>query len=366
MTVPSPGRLGAAAVNARDIVLRAHIADLRPMPRTLIDEGPQRAVYRYHPIRHKRRAGVPVLLVPPLAAPPICFDLRRGCSLVEHLVRGGRPTYLVDYGHIAFADRNLGIEHWIEDVVPRAVRVVRRDARERPLLVGWSLGGTFVLLAAAAHKRLPIAGIAAIASPFDISLVPMVAPMRPLVNLTGGRVITAAYRVLGGAPALAVRRGFQLASIDKYLTKPLAILSRLDDREFLAQIEAVDHFTSNMAAYPGRTFGQLYHRVFRGNDLATGRFAIRHRTVDVADVRVPVLVVAGHDDVLAPRAAVAHLVDLLTGRPEVTYRVAPGGHLGVLTGRRARLTTWRYVDSFIDQVGTGATRRRIQPRTSRI
>ena len=30
-----------------------------------------------------------------------------------------------------------------------------------------------------------------------------------------------------------------------------------------------------MHAYPGRTFGQLYHRFFRTNDLADGRLALR-------------------------------------------------------------------------------------------
>ena len=29
-----------------------------------------------------------------------------------------------------------------------------------------------------------------------------------------------------------------------------------------------------MHAYPGRTFGQLYHRFFRTNDLADGRLAL--------------------------------------------------------------------------------------------
>ncbi len=51
---------------------------------------------------------------------------------------------------------------------------------------------------------------------------------------------------------------------------PLAILKNLDDRDFLAQIEAVDHFMDNMIAYSGRTFGQIYHRSFRSNDLAEG------------------------------------------------------------------------------------------------
>ena len=44
-----------------------------------------------------------MLLVASLAAPDLAYDLRRGCSLVEHLVGGGRPTYLVEYGRGRFA-----------------------------------------------------------------------------------------------------------------------------------------------------------------------------------------------------------------------------------------------------------------------
>ena len=45
---------------------------------------------------------------------------------------------------------------------------------------------------------------------------------------------------MGGAPRALVRRAFQFSAFDKMITKPIAILSHLGDREFLAQIEAVD------------------------------------------------------------------------------------------------------------------------------
>src|SRR4051794_9635835 len=97
------------------------------MPSTVIDRGPQRTVSRYLPVEHaarRPRGKAPVLLVPPLAAPAVCFDLRRGCSVAEHLLRSGRRTYLIDYGPIQFADRDLGLEHWVDDVIPAAVRAV--------------------------------------------------------------------------------------------------------------------------------------------------------------------------------------------------------------------------------------------------
>jgi polyhydroxyalkanoate synthase subunit PhaC len=155
------------------------------------------------------------------------------------------------------------------------------------------------------------------------------------------------YRALGGAPAPLVKRAFQLSSLDKYVTKPLAVLSNLHDREFLAQIEAVDNFTANMHAYPGRTMGQLYHRFFRVNDLADGVLEIGDRRIELADVRVPVLSVAGTTDVLAPRPAVHHVAELLSASPQVRLETAPGGHLGVLTGRSAKRTTWTHIDEFL-------------------
>ena len=59
-----------------------------------------------------------------------------------------------------------------------------------------------------------------------------------------------------------------------------------------------------MHAYPGRTFGQLYHRFFRTNDLANGRLALTDRTIDLADVTVPLLAIAGRGDGIAPVAGV--------------------------------------------------------------
>jgi polyhydroxyalkanoate synthase len=342
--IPTPQDVATAAANAYDMVLRGGVADLRRMPKTIVDEGPQRSLFRFL----GEDSGAPaVLLVPPLAAPALCFDLRRGCSLAEHLVQGDRRTYVVDYGAINFSDRNLGLEHWVEEVIPVAARRASEDAGGRPVrVVGWCLGGIMAALALAGDPELPIESLALVASPFDFSKVPLVAPLRPIAAVTQGRGITELYRLLGGAPAPLVKYGYQLAGIDKYLMKPYTVLSNLHRRELLAQIEAVDHFMNRMHAYPGRTFGQLYHRFFRTNNLANGELALGDRTLRLDDLQVPILAVAGRGDGIAPIAACHHLADLVPG---VQTETAPGGHLGVLTGRQARHTTWPMLDAFLQQ-----------------
>jgi polyhydroxyalkanoate synthase len=293
------------------------------------------------------RAHAPVLLVPPLAAPASCFDLWHGASVARHLLSLGYPTYLVDYGPIAFGDRQLGIEHWVDDVIPAAVKAVSEDSDGLPVqVVGWCLGGIMATLAVAGND-LPARSVTMVASPFDFEKVRTMAPIRRLAELTGGRLVTGLYQALGGAPAPLVSLGFQATALDKRITKPLFTLRHIDDRPLLAHVEAVDDYMANMLAYPGRTFAQLYHRFFRVNDLADGRIELSDREIDVADVRVPVLIVAGKNDVLAPSEAVLAAVELLTGAPEVRVEVAPGGHLGVLTGRGAIHTSWRHLDEFL-------------------
>jgi len=265
----------------------------------------------------------------------------------------GRPTYLLEYGEVSFKDRNLGMEHWIDEVVPSAIRAASEHAGGRPVhVVGWSLGGIFALLTLADARSgdLPVASLSVVGSPIDVAQVPLIAPLRPLLNWFNGRgPITKGYQLMGGAPKPLVKWAFQLSAVQKMVTKPLALATHIDDREFLAQIEAVDRFTDNMIAYPGRTFGQLYHRFAKGNQLASGEFELDDRRIDLADVKVPVLVFAGATDGIAPVPAVRAVVPLLTGAPEVRFEIVPGGHLGMLTGRAARDTTWVVLDEWVAQ-----------------
>jgi polyhydroxyalkanoate synthase len=92
----------------------------------------------------------------------------------------------------------------------------------------------------------------------------------------------------------------------------------------------------------------------RDNDLADGTIDLGNGLISLSDVTVPVLIIAGNDDVIAPKPAVHHLGDLLPNAPEVVLDSAPGGHLGVLAGRKARGTTWRSIDRFLANRATNA------------
>ncbi|GAA5142806.1 alpha/beta hydrolase [Nocardioides marinquilinus] len=339
--IPKPGQVVSAAGNLATQVLRGGLADLRPMPSTLVHDGPLISVRHYRPVASVREHGDPVLLVAPLAVPARCYDLRRGCSLVEHLVGRGRPTYLVEHGRVDVGDRSLGVERWGDDLVPDAVRTVSAHAGGRPVhLVGWSLGGTFALLAAT-DPDLPIGSVTVVATPADVDLVPLVAPPRPLLDPTAGRgtlprAVRAAAAAAGPVTPL-VSWAAQLGSVQRLALTPAARLVHADDADYLAQLEAVAALAAGTTAYRGRAFGQVYHRFLAGADL------------DLSGVTAPTLVVAGATDGIAPVAAVQALLPRLTGVDDVQLEVVPGGHLGSLTGRAARTDTWPAIDEWVEQ-----------------
>ena len=259
--LPDPEKLIDSAVTGWDLLARSRRG--RPDAHAVVD----------HP-RGAPVHGAPLPLAPPRRAPTArrCCWCRRSprrppastCAAAAAWPSTSprsatRPTSSTT-APISFSDRALGLEHWVEDVIPTAVRVASEDAGGAPVQpLGWCLGGILTLLSAAADPDQPIASIALVASPFDFAQVRMMAPIRRIAKLTGGALGTALYRALGGAPAPLVSRGFQLTSLDRYLTKPLFLARNLHDRETIAHAEAVDAYMANMFAYPGRTFGQLYH-----------------------------------------------------------------------------------------------------------
>ncbi len=348
----SPDRgLATVRTNLRDYLTRGHLADTRRMPRLPVLHGDGYTVHRYEPVVAAGPAAgaPPLLLVPPLGAPDFAFDLRRGASLVEDLLGDGREVYIVTYDATGPGAARRGLELWVDEIVPAAVHAVAdRHDGTAVHLAGWSLGGLFALLAAASGTSAPpIRSVTAFSSPIDVGAVPLVAPFRSVAEYTGGALFSAAYRTLGSFPASMVKAAFQLTSVERYLTKPITVLTHLDDRPLLEQIEAVDLLMNNMTAYPGRAFGQIYHHVIRSNDLARDELELAGRPVRLADVRVPVLLIAGADDVIAPVAAVERATALLTGVPDLRFVVRPGGHLGVLAGRRARENSWGDLTGFL-------------------
>jgi polyhydroxyalkanoate synthase len=370
--VISPGTLARALTNVRDRVLEGPIADLRRMPRVAIDTGPtdpdawsvgrahglaragQVSTYRYavHPTARLR--GAPVLLVSPLGACGVAFDLRRGCSLVEHLVGEGRHVHQVDDEDVIGHDAPLpgspaDLARWVDDILPHVIRLVSAHHDGAPVhVVGWSVGGLASVLAAADDPTLPIASLTALATPFTLESVPEHVPSRPLAISAGGPVLATVQTLLGLVPTVPpIPEFLSVGSVGAFLTTPLTVACHLADRDFLAQLEAIDDLRA-LVGGQAELVGATFHAMVAPGELERGRVAVDGRRIDLANLERPVLLVAGEDDVVVPPRTVRAGATTLSGA-ETSLMTAPGGHLGVVCGRASRDRLWPALCAFLDR-----------------
>ena len=106
---------------------------------------------------------------------------------------------------------------------------------------------------------------------------------------------------------------------------------------------------AHMHAYPGRTMGQLYHRFFRVNDLADGTldFDDGEGEIELADVRVPVMAVAGSRPTCSRRARRCTTSARCSRTPpRSASRPRPAGISACSPAAAPPRTTWAWIDEF--------------------
>ncbi len=267
-------------------------------------------------------------------------------SVANHLAQAGFDVFNLDLrGH--GRSRHFGaraprsVDDYITDDLPAAVDEIRVHAGARPIfLVGHSLGG-LVSYAGAPNLTGAIGGIASIGSPYHFT--------RGSISLQGVALFFEAMRRVGvphfGLPlplhpvGLAMRafrrvadspfyplplRGWHAGALEPHVLEQHLRLAF--DRAGIAELRNMFEWAS--------------HKRFGG---PTRDYAERFESMDL-----PLLVIAGANDDLAPPASVRPAFERSRSRDR-TYRSTPLGHIDLLVGRDAPLSTWPLVTSWIER-----------------
>jgi len=108
-------------------------------------------LYRYQPAI-KKTNSVPILMVYALINKPYILDLTPGNSLIEHLTNQGHDVYLIDWGTPGYEDKNMKLDDYILDYMPRVVKKVMQTSGANEIsLFGYCMGGTMTSIFAALH-----------------------------------------------------------------------------------------------------------------------------------------------------------------------------------------------------------------------
>lgn len=324
-TATSPKRQAAALLGLKRY---------QEAPRTRRRMAPARRRQGRARLRDYGGAGRPVLVVPSLINPPFILDLMPGRSLVRWLAQQGFRTWLLDWGEPVAADRDLDIAGHVE----RLLLPLLRRFEEPPILVGYCLGGTMSLAAAA---RAPVAGVATIAAPWRFegygeraraemgALWAAAQPACARLGLVPMEVLQAGFWKLDPAHTIAKYEGFAQM-----------------DGEAAAMFIAMEDWANAGAPLTYAAGADLFERLLSQDLPGRGAWEVAGAPIDPLALPCPALEFVSLGDRIVPAATAIGLPD---------RRDLGAGHVGMVVGSRARAQLWEPLRDWLAAVPARGT-----------
>jgi poly(3-hydroxyalkanoate) synthetase len=280
----------------------------------------------------------PVLICVPYALHgALIADFAPGHSLVETLQKDGmNRIYVPEWCSATPEMRNLSIDNYLAEL-----NVVIDEIGAPVDLVGLCQGGWLSLVYAARFpgkvRRLVLAG-----APVDISTPSALSKMvAALPQQAFEQMVRQGDGIVSGEHMLRVWNiPFSQQDVEATLQRNLGGGSD-EARMLLDRFERWDRATLDL---PGTYYLEVTDRVFRQNQIARGCFVALGRRIDLAELRVPVFLLAGEDDIVVPRDQAFATARLLGTQAAWLKRACePCGHLSLFMGRKVLSHTWRRI-----------------------
>ena len=303
---------------------------------------------------NQEELAVPLVIVPPLAATSLIFDLMPDRSFVRFLRACGFRVYLVDWGAPGKEEAHFGIHDYAEDMLGEALAAVREHAGTREIsLLGWCMGGLFSLIYAGLSHDPDIRNLITIASPIDnrqggvaagiVKAIELPAALIRKYTSFGVHQLDPKYlQVPGWFNALAFKLTNPVGSLASYWD----LVTRMADREFLVNHTTTSNFLDNMEDYPGGIVQDFFIKFGVDNDLSRGQIEVGGKVSKFDAITCSLLVFAGQMDKIVP-PAVAQTVLNLVRSDDKEFVIAPGGHAGVVMGKGAQSAVWAVLAAWL-------------------
>lgn len=327
-----------------DLVYRPREPQLGKTPKELIHKKNKSSLYRYGHAADRRHA-VPVFMVPNLGiSRPYIFDLYPGSSFIEYMVQQGFDFYLLDWGVFGDEDNGLTFDECVTQILPVMVRKVLRASKSRQFtLLGYCMGAPLGACYAALYPEA-VKNFVNMAGPIDFKQAGLFTTWLDQRHFDIDKLVDA----FGSMPSDMVRVGFKMLKPTMDLTTFTNLWWNLWDDSYVEGFLALNKWANEFTPFPGEFFRQWVKEFYQQNKLVRGELVLGGRSVDLSNIRCPLLVVGAKQDNITPPQCARALMDATSGSDK-EYLELPGGHISLIAGRGARRNVWPKVSGWIGQ-----------------
>ncbi|WP_066307880.1 class III poly(R)-hydroxyalkanoic acid synthase subunit PhaC [Bacillus sp. FJAT-29814] len=317
--------------------------EVAPTPKEIVWTRNKTKLYRYisdQPKKHK----IPLLMVYALINKPYILDLTKGGSLIEYLVNQGFDVYLLDWGTPGYEDRNMKLDDFIMDYIPRAVKkVMRKSNVEEVSILGYCMGGTMTSIFAALHPELPIRNLVFMTTPFNFENSGTYGAMLNEKFFDLDKVVD----TLGVVPPTMIDFGNKLIKpMASFYGPYVSLVDRADNEKFVKSFKLLQKWLNDGIPFPGEAYRQWIRDFYQKNKLIKGELVVRGQKVDLKNIKANVLNLAGENDIIAQPHMVEALMDAISSQDK-QYKNLPVGHTSITFGSQANKITYPTIGNWL-------------------
>ncbi len=296
----------------------------------------------------REQYDVPLVLVPPLSATTETFDLMPERSLVRYMAAAGFKTYMIDWGKPTRKHTELDLRSYSYEMMNTALEAIRDHSGSKDLsMMGWCLGGLFILMYQGQANDRHLRNMVTVASPIDMRAGGALAavgqalegPAKLVRNFSQFRLDKlnpALMHMPGWANSLTFKMLDPVSSVTTYWD----LLTRMADREFVEKHSTTSDYLDHMTDYPAGVIRDMTVHGLIDNKFASGTMELRDGVVELSKIKVPLLAFGGETDILVTPEMAGEIVDVV-GSTDKTFKMVPGGHMGVILGSKAQQAVWK-------------------------
>lgn len=304
------------------------------------EETPHRVIWRKANARLLDYGGTrdapAVLCVPSLINRHHILDLSPKRSLVRFLRDAGLRVCTLDWDEPGLREKSYHCGDYVSYLLLDALQALRAQHRGPVFLLGYCMGGVLATAAAqiGAHQ---LAGLVLLATPWRFSAPPL--------RKEDWDMFEAKLMQQDTIPPLWTQTVFHLLDPWRFQEKFARFnhMSPAEQRHFAL----VEHWVNDGVKLARGVARECYIAWPRDNVLATGRWQVRGRVINPAQLACPAFVATPAHDRIVPPACAAPLADAI---PVATRHSPQSGHVSMVVGHKAKTQLWQPLLAWLEDL----------------
>ena len=300
-------------------------------------------LFHYKPlVSARKQIKTPLLISYALVNRQYMMDIQPDRSVIRSFLEGGLDVYVIDWGYPTAEDMYMTMDDYINWYLDECVDYIREESGKSKInLLGVCQGGTFSTIYTALHPE-KIKNLVTMVVPIDFSgneglLFRWSKDMNidTLIDaydgVVPGDVMNVAYLIL---------KPLEL-TLDKYVS----MTDKMADPEYLKNFIRMEKWVFDSPNQAGATLSQFIRDMYQDNKLIKNELVLGGETVNLKNIKMPLLCACAEYDHLVPLSASKPLMKAV-GSKDKQFTSFATGHIGMYVSSKSQkeiapqIVTW--------------------------